>query len=164
MNITEIYRHAYRMFGSETPIAADCGRLCRSRCCRGSAGDGMLLFPGEEQVSSDQTFLKVEMREMRGLETGFAVCSGRCMRPLRPLSCRIFPYAPRLEGGKISVRKDPRAKRICPLLTEDAEEFIQQSFLDKIVEVFEFLLSAIPEMENFLTEYSAMLDEYERFL
>lgn len=164
MDITEIYRQAYRMFGGETPIDADCGRLCRSRCCRGDAESGMLLFPGEEQVSSGLTFLKVTQREMRGLETGFAVCGGRCIRPLRPLSCRIFPYAPRLEDGRVSVRADPRARRICPLLAPGAEEFIRKSFTDKIVEVFEFLLSEIPELENFLKEYGAMLDEYERFL
>lgn len=165
MQISEIYREAYRMFGGETPIAADCGRLCRSRCCRGGDNDGMLLFPGEEQVSREQTFLTVEMREMRGIDAGFAVCKGRCIRPLRPLSCRIFPYAPRLEDdGRITVRPDPRARRICPLLTPDAEEFIEDSFLEKIVEVFEFLRRELPDMDEFLREYNAMLDDYERFL
>lgn len=163
MDIAEIYRAAYGKFSKVTPIAADCGQLCRSRCCRGDSKAGMILFPGEEEISSAQRFLRVETAEMRGIETGFAVCRGRCMRALRPLSCRIFPYAPKLEDGKISVRKDPRAKRICPLLTDDAEEYIQQEFLDTIVEVFEFLRE-IPEMDDFLVEYNAMLDEYEKFL
>ena len=163
MDIAEIYRNAYRKFSKVTPIAADCGKLCRSRCCRGDSEAGMILFPGEEEISSAQSFLQVKKAEMRGIEIGFAVCSGRCIRALRPLSCRIFPYAPKLENGVVSVRTDPRAKRICPLLDASAEEYIQQGFLDTIVEVFE-LLREIPGMDEFLVEYNTMLDEYEKFL
>ena len=163
MGTDEFYRRVYRMFSTETPIAADCGKLCRSRCCRGGSEDGMILFPGEESISRTQVFLRVGQGEMRGINTGFAVCRGKCIRALRPLSCRIFPFAPELRDGRLGVRKDPRAKRICPLLTDEAAEYIQPSFIDAILKAFE-LLREIPEMDAFLQQYTAMMDEYEKFL
>jgi len=152
-------KNAYARLGRLTPIQADCGKLCRKRCCKGGNDDGMILFPGEETPAS----FAVYDRDIAGYPVRFAVCKGRCRREARPLSCRVFPFAPYLGGdGALSVIPDPRAKYICPLLTESALPYIDPGFLRAALDAFGALLEAA-ETRPMLEAYSRMLDEYRRF-
>ncbi len=103
--IDNIYKYIYSLFDGVTPLKKDCGALCSAACCKGDNKTGMLLFPGEE------TSLKVIEKQGERL----AVCSGRCEREERPLSCRIFPFFPVVENGEVRSEIDPRALSVCPL-------------------------------------------------
>jgi len=163
MDTTEKYRAAYRLFSRLTPLEADCGRLCRARCCRGGENDGMILFPHEETLLQTAGFLTIQSRELRGNPCAFAVCGGHCIRALRPLSCRIFPLAPRFSGRKITVTDDPRARAICPLLEPELIKNIRPEFEAAVLAAFTILLD-VPDMPEFLRSYSEMLDDYRKFL
>ncbi len=153
-----LYQKAYAILANVTPIPADCGMLCSARCCTGGKDDGMILFPGEAEFLG----INAQKRTMGNTEVGFFVCDGTCNRARRPLSCRIFPFAPYLENGTLTVIPDPRARFLCPLLEEDALPFVQGEFLRAIKSAFAILCedASVREM---LVEYSKMLDEYKRF-
>ena len=108
------YRKIYDTIGALTPLETDCGRLCGARCCRGGPGDGMLLFPHEEEALDHAVWRPVAVPE--GL---FVSCSGVCERASRPLACRIFPLTPLLgTDGIVRVAADPGAWRVCPLVRQ----------------------------------------------
>jgi len=162
---------ARAIIGSKTPIKADCGRLCGKLCCRKApdqAGQetGMLLFPGEEPLFplfAGAPGFTVRQTALMGKPALMAVCSGRCRRENRPLSCRIFPFAPYENGdGSITVNPDPRAIGRCPLLSRHASEHIDPQFIFAIQKAFAFL-SEDAVFHSFLQGYSAMQDEYKRF-
>ena len=98
---------------SVTPVKSDCGKLCNGECCKGDNTTGMLLFPGEEALFKDNRDYKV-IKDADG--KSLLVCSGKCDRQTRPLSCRIFPLVPVLVDNRIYVLDDPRAKGMCPLI------------------------------------------------
>ena len=153
-------KRAYAQLERLTPIPADCGRLCGRRCCKGGDNDGMILFPGEDSLPAAFT---VSDRDLGGYPIRFAVCGGRCKRKTRPLSCRVFPFAPYLNADNVlSVIPDPRAKYMCPLLSESALPMIDSRFLRAVERVFSGLLE-VEGMRPLLTAYSAMLDDYRMF-
>ncbi len=154
----KLYTEAYAALSNVTPIAADCGLLCGNKCCHGDKDHGMILFPGEAEFLG----ISCETREMNGMQVGFFTCDGTCARNRRPLSCRIYPFAPYLKDGTLTVIPDPRAKYICPLLDEDAIAFVQAEFLSAVKTAFAALMQA-PEISEMLTRYSEMLDGYKRF-
>ena len=157
-----LYMRAYKALDRLTPIAADCGELCGRRCCSGDDETGMILFPHEELLLSG-TGYRLLRREMQGQEVLMAVCSGRCSRRLRPLSCRVYPYAPALRGERVKAEPDPRAAPFCPLLLPEAGAYIQAEFIRTIEDIFSGMLQS-PALCSFLRAYTAMLDEYSRFV
>jgi hypothetical protein len=159
----EDYGAALALLGRLTPLPADCGALCGGLCCRGGPGDGMLLFPGEAEALKNIPFLRFRRREMGGLPVTMAVCRGRCVRARRPLACRIYPLAPRLRDGVLSVAPDPRARNRCPLLDPTAGDPIDPAFADAVLAAFARLRTA-PGAEAFLRAYTAVLEDYEKFL
>lgn len=153
-------RRAYALLRNITPIQADCGKLCARQCCKGGDDDGMLLFPGEDPPEG----FKVRGIEIYGYPTRFAVCAGWCRREKRPLSCRIYPFAPYLDSsGELSVIPDPRAKYVCPLLTIQALPEVDPRFVAAVKKAFETLLEN-EEVRAMLVAYSAMLDGYKRIV
>lgn len=155
-----LHEKVRRLFNGLTPIQADCGKLCGKRCCKGGKEAGMILFPGERELLPPHFI--IEKRQMGEIEVDFAVCGGHCRRSDRPLACRIFPFAPYYENGVLTVRPDSRAAWLCPLLLPEAAEFIDPAFLEAVQNAFLLLLKQ-EEMPRFLTMYTAMLHEYERF-
>lgn len=156
------YVAAYRMLRSLTPLPGDCGKLCNSRCCKGDKERGMLLFPHEGELLSHAGY-EITRRSMGGRQVEFAVCSGVCRRSLRPLSCRIFPFAPRLDAqGSLLIKPDPRALPFCPLLSPEAKSYLNPVFLREVEDAFALLLQC-HEMQRFLRDYTCMLEQYDRF-
>ena len=155
-----LYAQAYARLGTLTPIPADCGELCSRRCCSGDAEAGMILFPGEEGLLARADFLTMQKRSMAGMQVGFAICSGECVRALRPLSCRCYPLAPYYDGKLLRVIADPRARNSCPLL--DAEEMISPAFRAAAEEAFSILLRS-SSIARMLRAYAQMLDGYLQF-
>ncbi len=117
-----LYRRLYRLFQNVTPLKTDCGRVCGGECCKGDAGTGMLLFPGE------RTALRVYEENGRRV----AVCGGVCAREDRPLACRLFPFFPVAEGGRVTARVDPRAYAVCPLARQWRNVRFDRRFLRRV--------------------------------
>lgn len=109
------YSELYAEIGALTPLETDCGRLCGARCCRGGAGEGMLLFPHEEEALA--ACAPPDARRILDAPAGrLLVCGGTCAREARPLACRIFPLLPLLgEDGIVRAAVDPGAWKLCPL-------------------------------------------------
>ena len=106
----QIIKSAYEMVGGMTPLKSDCGRLCGAACC--SSEGYMLLFPYEQELVGGD--FKIVRKELEGYGPVDALyCDGECDRDVRPLSCRIFPLAPKFMEDKLFVRLDPRGRVVC---------------------------------------------------
>lgn len=153
----ELISHANDIIGGATPISADCGKLCDAACCKGNDA-GMLLFPGEAERMKNIQGFNVLMIEYMGERAWLLICDGTCNRATRPLSCRIFPLEPQVDGnGKVTAIPNPRpwVQKMCPLATG---EYLDKTFVRRVGEAFD-LLSQEPEMFEFMRMRSAELDE-----
>lgn len=162
MTDTELFERLYGLFDGVTPIAADCGKLCRRRCCKGGRSDGMILFPGEAKISARARGFRISSMEMEGFPVDFAVCRGRCRREDRPLSCRIYPFCAVREDGKFKAVFDPRARYVCPL-SAAGEEYILPGFLKAVEDAFELFYTESAYGKAFIEAYGRMLRSYARF-
>lgn len=170
MNSAYIYLQLYRMFDDVTPIAADCGKLCKKACCKGD-DMGMYLFPGEKKVYDllAPDWAEVEMSDFsyeyegRQCRVPIVFCKGRCDRYQRPLACRIFPLTPYLdENGHLEVIIDPRAKSVCPMAKALRLSDFDALFIKNIKRAFSLLIKN-PRIKAFMKEYSSYIDEFARF-
>ena len=116
VTVEKTLKKVYKILDNVTPLKEDCGKLCSGECCKGDIDTGMLLFPGEEKFFEGNSNFEIK-KTSDG--KNILVCSGRCDRKLRPVSCRIFPLFPVLADGRIYVLDDPRARGICPLLYDE---------------------------------------------
>ena len=170
MNVEYIYLQLYRLFDKSTPINADCGKLCKKRCCKGDDG-GMYLFPGEEKVFRllKPDWARIEKSdfcyEYNGKTKNVPIlfCNGNCDRYQRPLACRIFPLTPYInKDKKAEIIVDFRAKAICPLAkTLDTDGF-DEKFCDNVKKAFSVLMRS-KEISQYLSAYSEYLDDYKKF-
>lgn len=161
-----LYKKAYRMLENSTPLKIDCGLICGQKCCKGDGNTGMHLYPGEESLYNGQApdFLKIRQEAFAASEVLFIVCNSHCHRSKRPLACRIYPYVPYLDGdGRLSIIADPRAKYVCPLLTESLEFKSDFRFLLNLKKVFRYLIID-REIRSYIESLSTVLDEYKRFV
>jgi hypothetical protein len=158
MDSVAFYQKLYSLFDEANPLAFDCGKLCNSACCSPEL-PGMYLFPGEEALFAGKPGFTLTDAELPGWgNVKLLSCSGRCNRGLRPLSCRIFPLAPKVEGDAVRVRPDPRGKAVCPLCNQPLSALCG-GFMKAAQEAFTALL-AEPETADFLRALSNIVDEY----
>ena len=159
------YNQIYSTLGTLTPLKGDCGKACNKACCEGDKdGDGMYLFPGEEEMyKSLPDWAAIYETDFEYDKDKFAPlfsCDGTCDRKLRPLSCRIFPLTPYIAGdGELEVIVDPRANGMCPLSALYVEDF-DPDFVNAVKKVGEILLTN-PETKKFLESFSRMLDDID---
>lgn len=145
------YERIYKILGDATPLGRDCGALCGKNCCKGDERTGMLLFPGE------QTSLSVTENDGRRI----AVCNGACNRDERPLSCRIFPFFPVEDNGRIKIIADMRGINVCPMVTHTDEIRFSRHFMRRMRKVGRVLYSD-PECAAFMRETAADIDDILR--
>ena len=162
MNLLKFYEELYALLYDSTPLAFDCGRLCERACCRVSPDlPGMFLFPGEEEVLKAVEGYAIQSAEMPGYGKVLLLsCRGRCDRQFRPLSCRVFPLAPLVDGGAVKARLDPRGRPVCPLCHQ-SRSGLSSAFVKNAEAAFTALLSN-PETEPFLRALSAAIDNFEQ--
>ncbi len=152
---SKLYKKAFKILGTLTPLKKDCGYLCGSACCRGDSNTGMRLFPNET------TALPVRITENGDR---LAVCNGSCNRDERPLACRIFPLFPTIsENEKIYPEIDYRAYRLCPMVKHCEQILFNKKFIKAIRRVGkliskdslckEFLMSSTQEIDLFYEFY-----------
>jgi len=122
---------------------------------------GMLLFPGEAGLLSQEPGFRLFRILYMGVRVWFLVCEGTCDRRKRPLSCRVFPLAPHIgEGGVIRALPDPRAMRVCPLA---GGERLEPSFRRAVAGAFR-ILAREPETYEFMRLLSEDLSEMRKFI
>lgn len=134
VTVEKTLKKVYKILDNVTPLREDCGKLCSGECCKGDIDTGMLLFPGEEKFFEGNSNFEIK-KTSDG--KNILVCSGRCDRKLRPISCRIFPLFPVLADGRIYVLDDPRARGICPLLYDEMK--LRKKFERRVAKVGKLL-------------------------
>ncbi len=163
MNKQKLLNEAYDILNSSTPLRKDCGLLCDSACCKGDKNTGMYLFPGEEKLHRNSKFLTLKQAgtNFKSNKTvTLAVCSGECIRSLRPLACRLFPLTPYLTRNNIlMIRMDPRAVKFCPLARYYSRRELEKSFVKNVRKACRLLI-ADNDIHNFIYELSRELDWY----
>lgn len=146
-NSDSLYKEALEILSDCTPLNGDCGTLCESACCKGTSDEGMRLFPGEATTLS--------------INGSICVCGGSCKRDLRPLACRIFPFFPTVaKDGRIKVKLDARAVRLCPLVAHPENVRFRRDFIKAVRKVGR-LLQKREDTLNFLIESSKEIETYE---
>ncbi|WHH59847.1 hypothetical protein [Petroclostridium sp. X23] len=161
----ELYQKAYSILEQLTPLQTDCGELCNQACCDSDDEDaGMYLFPGEELMYIEKPdWLRIEESAFTyGNEEKpalIAMCTQRCDRELRPLSCRIFPLTPYIgHDGVINIKIDPRAVPMCPLAKPYADKSLDKEFILAVTEVYK-ILGRDKEIYSFIFDLSRLIDE-----
>ncbi len=157
----ELYRQLYRLFDDCTPLSTDCGQCCHGACCTEEGGDGMFLYPGEEELLQSASFLTLQKSSFRvnGKPVTIALCEGRCDRALRPLACRIFPLFPYVKpGSRPVVFMDPRAGAICPVARVMQPSELEPQFVRRVNRTA-LLLHKFEQSRIFMEEQSNLLDE-----
>lgn len=161
MTPKDFYQQLYSPFDTLTPLRFDCGRLCGGACCQaGPELPGMYLFPGEQELFEGKEGFQIKEATLPGYgPVPLLVCSGQCDRAMRPLACRVFPLAPKLMDGKLTVRADPRGRAVCPL-ARDGAAGMTQAFKSAALDAFAALLER-PQTNNFMKALLVYLDEFE---
>ena len=182
--LPEALLRARAILENVTPLKTDCGLLCQGLCCRPMEGEmtGMLLFPGEEAYYEGR-----EGYRMTATEAGtLLICSGRCDRADRPLSCRLMPLIPLVrlnEVGRsptnavhclqctsvasaapqavmaecVKVATDQRARTVCPLARQ-GKDALAPEFVSAVREVGR-ILAEDEEQRAFLMQLTRQQDE-----
>lgn len=143
MTPKKFYSRIYKLLENVTPLKKDCGVLCDGLCCKDIDGEpsGMLLFPHEEEMLTNADFGEIIESNCEYGEEGISklfICKGKCDRALRPLACRIFPLLPyrhKLEGKKMKIIMDKRAKGMCPLARSLEPEQLEPLFVENVTKV-----------------------------
>lgn len=165
MDKIRLYKLAYRLLDSSTPLKTDCGSLCGKACCKGDEESGMHLFPGEESIYVDTpSFLSIKptlINYTPADSVKLAVCRGSCDRSLRPLSCRIFPLVPYIDSNNVlSVMVDPRAELVCPIAGLADRKKVNQFFVRNVKRAFQILIKD-KDIGEYIKWLSGYIDDYK---
>lgn len=153
--LPDVLAHARTLLEDLTPLKTDCGLTCNGACCRPLEGEmtGMLLFPGEEAYYKGREGYRMTATDQGTL----LICSGRCDRADRPLSCRLMPLIPLIRADGIKVATDHRAKTVCPL-AKQGKDALDPDFVSAVREAGRIL--AVDEKQRaFLVRLTQQQDE-----
>lgn len=114
---------------------------------------GMLLFPGEEAYYEDREGYRMTATEQGTL----LICSGRCHRADRPLSCRLMPLIPLIREDAVRVATDLRAKTVCPLARQ-GKDALDPDFVSAVRQVGR-ILAEDETQRAFLVNLTCQQDE-----
>ena len=154
---TALILKAYEIIGEATPLAWNCGTLCKGACCQGDEETGMLLFPGEEALIPETPDFSVT-KTFDGKP--LLLCSGRCRREARPLSCRIFPFAWICENGRFRMIADPRSSTMCPLYASACKNRLNKTFTLAVHKAGKLLFTN-PKMRAFMAYEKKQIDLFQ---
>ena len=153
--LPESLKRARAILENVTPLKTDCGLTCQGACCRPLEGEmtGMLLFPGEEKYYEGR-----EGYRMTATDHGtLLICSGRCERADRPLSCRLMPLIPLIRPDGVKVATDLRAKTVCPL-AQQGKDALDPDFVSAVRQVGH-ILAEDETQRAFLVQLTKHQDE-----
>ena len=121
MDYKEIFLKSYEYMDVDL-IDGDCGKLCGYHCCRSRHENGKVLgiyflpFEYENMQKGkgliDESHLEIHTKIAYNLPVGikklyYGYCKDNknCIRDIRPIQCRTFPFVPHLEEGSLAVTK-----------------------------------------------------------
>ncbi len=151
-----LLKEAIEIIGSATPLNFNCGTLCQRACC---VSDGyMMVFPGELPMlkSHGFTFGKADLIKYGTID--IVTCSGTCDRNYRPISCRIYPLAPKFINDEIFVRLDVRGRPTCPLCHKTMSS-LDPDFIKKVKKALNHIAHD-DELRQFLKAVSNHVDMF----
>ena len=153
--LPDILARARAILEDVTPLKTDCGLTCTGACCRPMEGEmtGMLLFPGEESYYEGREGYRMTETDHGTL----LICSGRCDRADRPLSCRLMPLIPLVREDGVKVATDFRAKTVCPLARQ-GKDALDPDFVSAVREVGR-ILAEDETQRAFLVKLTRQQDE-----
>ena len=153
--LPEALTRARAILEDVTPLKTDCGLTCGHICCRPMEGEmtGMLLFPGEEKYYEGREGYRMTETDHGTL----LICSGRCNRADRPLSCRLMPLIPLLRNDGIKVATDHRARTVCPLARQ-GKDALDPDFVSAVRQVGR-ILAEDEHQRAFLIRLTRQQDE-----
>ena len=153
--LPESLKRARAILENVTPLKTDCGLTCNGACCRPLEGEmtGMLLFPGEESYYEGRAGYRMTKTDHGTL----LICSGRCDRADRPLSCRLMPLIPLVREDGVKVATDFRAKTVCPLARQ-GKDALDPNFVSAVRQVGR-ILAEDDEQRAFLVKLTRQQDE-----
>lgn len=174
MNYKKIFEKAYK-FMDESLIEGNCGDLCGNHCCRDvkESGEdmGIYLLPNEyESVLKGTDFVKgIEIEKHTTDEyyiskkvgfLNYMVCGLEkdCIRELRPIQCRTYPFEPYIKGGILYLVVEKDQDHNCPLINK--KELWRESFIKGIYSGWEELLKINTIREHIL--YDSQTKKSER--
>ncbi|QZY56465.1 hypothetical protein [Crassaminicella profunda] len=147
MDYKSIYENAYELMDVQI-IDGDCGKLCNHHCCRTYDGEkkmGIYLMPYElESMLEDSEFItnfKVEKHTSFEYDIPHSIgylyyidCEDEfgCLRHLRPIQCRTYPFEPHIEKGQLYLTIEKDQIHNCPLIDKMEqwnEEFAKRIYL-----------------------------------
>ena len=153
--LPEVLERARAILENVTPLKTDCGLLCQGLCCRPMEAEmtGMLLFPGEKAYYEGREGYRMTETDQGTL----LICSGRCDRADRPLSCRLMPLIPVLREDGVKVATDLRAKTVCPLARQ-GKDTLDPDFVSAVRQVGR-ILAEDETQRAFLVNLTRQQDE-----
>ena len=157
----KILEEVRRRLENVCPMSWDCGKKCAAACCQPDEDGqgGMYLFPGEEEMV-EGSWGEIVPSVMGTRKVNMFVCSAPCDRSRRPIGCMIFPLTPTVdEEGKVKVRFDYRARRMCPLLKYGVRGLNAQ-FVKDVRDSLRLIASDEVGME-FLRDWQALEEQYD---
>lgn len=173
MTYENIYKAAYQLM-NEPIIEGNCGELCNFHCCRSNTTNkdrlGMYLQPFEfEAIQSKEAFeyevhssIKYEM-PTKIKKMYYIFCDGAqgCLRELRPIQCRTYPFEPHIENEALYLVIEKEQIHECPLLNQ--REKWRWAFVEGIYKGWQLLLE-IPKVKHYIHELSKDRSENDNIL
>ena len=165
------YKKAWEFLKHATPLETDCGMLCDHACCKGTADDGMMLFPGEEEMyPGGEDWYAISNSNVTlsdGTIIRLFVCNGRCNRDMRPLSCRIFPVIPYIDDlDYLEFVPDLRGAAVCPFLFHSDIYEISPVFIDALYSAFSTLIEdkkVLEFIEILSNQHDELAQDFKQF-
>ncbi len=157
----KILKEVRKRMENVCPMSWDCGKKCSAACCKSDEDGqgGMYLFPGEEELAGGD-WCTIEPAMMGERQVNMLVCGGECERARRPIGCMIFPLTPTVDGeGKVRVRFDYRARRMCPLLKYGVRG-LNAEFVREVRDVLRLIATDEVGLE-FLRDWQALEEQYD---
>lgn len=140
MDIQKIYQKAYQLM-DQAIIDSNCGLLCNYHCCRDKDETGrpigMYLLPLEYEAVQKPYVTDYEIHSSKEYDIPgklkkmyYIFCheDQGCLRHLRPIQCRTYPFEPHLIDGKLHLIIEHGQFHNCPLLNQKdlwRDEFVQ---------------------------------------
>lgn len=138
----ENFEKAYE-YMDEPIINGNCGELCGYHCCRSKDDQGqrlgMYLLPLEYEYMQvgKATDFEIHTKEFHDMPPKIKKCyyiycheEVGCLRELRPIQCRTYPFEPHMEEGEFSLVIEKNQIHKCPILNTIPEW--RQEFIDGI--------------------------------
>ena len=152
---------------------SNCGLLCGYHCCRDLDWEGnpigMYLMPLEYEAIQKDHVSHFDIHSAKDFDIPpklkkmyYIYCHDEkgCIRELRPIVCRTYPFEPHLENGKLQLVILNNQFHSCPLL--DKSHTWRREFVEGVYKGWQELLR-IPQVRYYVEKESKARQDYKVF-